>query len=45
MTILLVHKNIKKSDKALLKQILELIPRHLLLDSVRQNQSDKGCSV
>lgn len=45
MTILPVHKNTKKSDKPLLKQILELIPRHLLLDSIRQNQSDKGCSA
>lgn len=45
MSIFPVHKNTKKSDKPLLKQILELIPRHLLLDSIRQNQSDKGCSA
>lgn len=45
MTILPVHKNTKKSDKPLLKQILELIPKHLLQDSIRQHQSDKGCST
>jgi len=45
MTILPVHKNTKKSDKPLLKQILELIPNHLLINSIRQYQSDKGCSA
>ena len=45
MTILPVHKNTKKSNKPLLKQILDLIPNHLLQDSIRQHQSDKGCSA
>jgi len=45
MSIFPVHKNTKKSDKPLLKQILDLIPRHVLLDSIRQNHSDKGCSA
>ena len=39
------HKNTKKSEKPLLAQILELIPNHILKDSIRINQSDKGCST
>lgn len=39
------HKNTKKSEKPLLAQILELIPNHILRDSTRINQSDKGCST
>lgn len=39
------HKNTKKSEKPLLAQILELIPNHILRDSARINQSDKGCST
>lgn len=39
------HKNTKKSDKPLLSQILELIPNHIRLNSVRIYQSDKGCSA
>ncbi|MEA3445800.1 MAG: IS4 family transposase [Bacteroidota bacterium] len=39
------HKNTKKSDKPLMAQILELVPNHILKDSVRIHQSDKGCST
>jgi len=39
------HKNTKKSEKPLLTQIIELIPNHILQDSVRIHQSDKGCST
>ena len=39
------HKNTKKSKKPLLAQILELIPNHILQDSVRIYQFDKGCST
>ena len=37
------HKNTKKSEKPLFGQILELIPNHILKDSIRIHQSDKGC--
>ena len=37
------HKNTKKSEKPLIAQILELRPNHILQDSIRINQSDKGC--
>ena len=43
MGFLPLHKNTKKSEKPLLAQILELIPNHILQDSIRINQSDKGC--
>jgi hypothetical protein len=39
------HKNTKKSEKPLLAQILDLIPKHILVDLVRIHQSDKGCST
>ena len=39
------HKNTKKSEKPLLAQIIQLIPNHILRDSTRINQSDKGCST
>ncbi len=45
MGFLPLHKNTKKSVKPLLAQILELIPNHILQDSIRINQSDKGCSA
>jgi hypothetical protein len=38
------HKNTKKSDKPLFAQILGLLPNHILRDSIRVHQSDKGCS-
>lgn len=40
-----LHKNTKKSEKPLLAQILDLIPKHILVDSIRIHQSDKGCST
>ena len=45
MPIFPIHKNTKKSEKSLLKRILDLIPNHILLDPTRQYQSDKGCST
>ncbi len=45
MTISPQHKNTQKSDNPLFKQILNLIPRHILLDSIHIFQSDKGCST
>lgn len=45
MSFLPSHKNTKKSEKPLLAQILELIPNHILKDSVRIHHSDKGCST
>ena len=39
-----LHKSTKTSDSPLLKQIIDLIPRHILFDATRQFQSDKGCS-
>lgn len=41
----LPHKNTKKSDKPLLKQILELIPNHVLQGCIRRYSSNKGCST
>lgn len=43
MVFLPLHKNTKKSEKPLFGQILELIPKHILKDSIRIYQSDKGC--
>ena len=43
MVFLPQHKNTKKSEKPLFGQILELIPNHILKDSIRIHQSDKGC--
>lgn len=34
----------KNTDKPLLGQILNLIPRHLITNEVHKHQSDKGCS-
>lgn len=45
MTISPIHKNTKKSESPLFKQLLDLIPRHILVGSVSKNQSDKGCSA
>lgn len=45
MSFLPPHKNTKKSEKPLLAQILGLIPNHILKDSIRIHQSDKGCST
>lgn len=39
------HKNTKKSDKPLLSQILGLLPKHILCNSIRVHKADKGCST
>ena len=39
------HKNTKKSDKPVLKQIIDLIPKHILTTSIGAYQSDKHCSA
>lgn len=38
------HKNIKKSEIPLFGQLLELIPKHILLTSIDKYKSDKHCS-
>jgi len=45
MGFTLPHKNTKKSEKPLLGQIIGLIPKHIFSSSVKQYQSDKGCSA
>ncbi|MEA3317259.1 MAG: IS4 family transposase [Bacteroidota bacterium] len=45
MDFLPPHKNTKKFEKPLMAQILKLIPNHVLKDSVRIYQTDKGCST
>jgi len=44
MSLIPLHKNTKKSDTPLLKQIIDLIPKHILYDSIHRFQADKGCS-
>ncbi len=44
MSFIPYHKSIKKSDSPLLKQIIDLIPKHIFYDATRRFQSDKGCS-
>lgn len=44
MSFIPLHKSTKKSDLPLLKQIIDLIPKHVFYDSIHQFQSDKGCS-
>lgn len=39
-----MHKNIKKSDTPLFGQLLELIPKHILITSIDKYKSDKHCS-
>ena len=38
------NTNLGKNNKPLLRQILDLIPNHILKDVIRINQSDKHCS-
>ena len=45
MGFVLSHKNTKKSDSTLFKQILDLIPNHIFQDSVHRFELDKGCST
>jgi len=45
MGFLLPHKNTKKSDSTLFKQIIDLVPKHIFHDSVHRFGLDKGCST
>ena len=38
-----LHRRIKNNNKPVIRQILNLIPTHLLTRQIRQYQSDKGC--
>jgi hypothetical protein len=44
MGFTLPHKNTKKSDSTLFKQIIDLIPRHIFNDANYRFQLNKGCS-
>ncbi|MCP4178340.1 MAG: DUF4372 domain-containing protein [bacterium] len=39
------HKNTKKSETPVLKQILDLIPKHILNTAINIYKSNKHCSV
>ncbi len=39
-----MHKNTKKSDIPLFGQLIDLIPRHILITSIDKYQTDKYCS-
>jgi len=39
-----LYRRTKNNNKSLLRQILDLIPHHLLDYQNRKHQSDKGCS-
>jgi hypothetical protein len=39
-----LYKRSKNTDKPVLKQILDFVPRHLFHYSIRKHNSDKGCS-
>lgn len=45
MGFVLPHKNTKKSDTTLFKQILDLVPKHIFQDAVHLYGLDKGCST
>lgn len=45
MGFTLSHKSTKKSATPLLKQLLDLIPKHIFVDAVSRFNSDKGCST
>lgn len=45
MGYLLPHKNTKKSESTLFKQILDLVPKHIFYDAVHRFDLDKGCST
>ena len=38
-----LHRRTKNNNKPVIRQILNLIPTHLLTRQIRQYQSDKGC--
>ena len=40
-----MHKNTKKSDTPLFKQLIDLIPRYILTTSINTYQTDKYCST
>ncbi len=44
MGFLLPHKNTKKSDATLFKQLIDLIPKHIFHDAVNRYSLNKGCS-
>jgi hypothetical protein len=39
-----LYKRSKNTDKPVLKQIIDFIPRHIFHQTVQKHQSDKGCS-
>ncbi len=39
-----LYKRTKNTNKPVFKQILDLIPNHLIQNSIRKHQTDKGCS-
>jgi hypothetical protein len=45
MGFILSHKNNKKSDSTLFKQIIDLVPKHIFHDAVHRFELDKGCST
>ncbi len=44
MSFIPYHKSIKNSDSPLLRQIIDLVPKHIFYDATIRFQSDKGCS-
>ena len=40
-----LYKRSKNTDKPVLKQILDLIPTHLLQSSISKHNANKGCST
>jgi len=45
MGFILPHKNTKKSDSTLFKQIIDLVPKHIFYDAVHRFKLNKGCST
>ena len=39
-----LYKRTKNTNIPVLKQILDFVPRHLILQSIKKHNSDKGCS-
>jgi hypothetical protein len=40
MSFTLIHKSTKKSATPLFRQIIDLLPKHILYDAIRSYQSD-----
>lgn len=38
-----LHRRTKNNSNPVIRQILDLIPNHLLTRSLRTHQTDKGC--